>query len=182
MQHYNFIYVMRDHSKQHSAYRHEIMGLFAILVFAQVLVCLSQATAQNVKGLHDNNPQDVKPSRKAAIFTFNRAGEEWNERMRPLEDLVTSQVVGAGFDVISRELSSNALNEFPKQSQVEGRNELPGAHLDNLLSNNTSALRLANNLGADYLISASITSFGRTTRRITAVRSHKSNRSCKLLM
>lgn len=43
-----------------------------------------------------------------------------------------------------------------------------GDQLDTLLSNNTSALRLAQDLGADYLFIASITSFGETTRTVNA--------------
>ncbi|MDX2110731.1 MAG: PEGA domain-containing protein [Verrucomicrobiota bacterium] len=43
---------------------------------------------------------------------------------------------------------------------------VPGEQLDALLSNNTSALRLAQNLGADYIIVASITSFGQKARSV----------------
>lgn len=45
---------------------------------------------------------------------------------------------------------------------------IAGDQLDALLSNNTSALRLAQDLGADYLFIASITSFGETTRAVNA--------------
>ncbi len=46
--------------------------------------------------------------------------------------------------------------------------QIAGDQLDTLLSNNTSALRLAQDLGADYLFVASITSFGETTRNVNA--------------
>lgn len=134
-------------------------------------LCFLLNTTLRAQDSAQNNEADKKtnsPVRKAAIFTYNRAGEAFNARMRALEDLVTAQIARLGFDIISRELSNNALNEFPGQSGAEGRSLLPGAQLDRILSNNTSSLRLANNLGADYLITASITSFGDTSKEVTA--------------
>lgn len=43
---------------------------------------------------------------------------------------------------------------------------VPGDLLDQVLSNNTSALRLAQDLGADYLLVASLASYGTKTRNI----------------
>ncbi len=104
-----------------------------------------------------------------------------------LEDFLTSQITEKGFSVISREVVINALNNYPtmgvavdtqdpinftvdfpsrgtkatgKQTRTtEGQVSVrPGpAKLDQLLSDNTSALRLAQNMGADYLLVASIT-------------------------
>jgi len=130
------------------------------------------------------------PARKAAIFVENRVGPALNDKVAVLEDFLTSRVTEKGFSVISREVATDALKTYTsvevavasaKAVRVEvetpkGQAEAAGAvatasaaqaaatpsttKLDQLLSDNTSALRLAQNLGADYLLVASIASFG----------------------
>jgi len=132
----------------------------------------------------------LNPLRKAAIFVENRAGAALNEKVQVLEDLVTSRITEKGFSVISREVAISALNNYPnvgvavdtkdpidfkvdlptrgtkatgeKAKTTEGQVSVrPGpTKLDQILSDDTSALRLAQNLGADYLLVASITSLG----------------------
>jgi hypothetical protein len=127
---------------------------------------------------------------KTAIFVENRAGAQLNDKVAVLEDLLTSRVSEKGLSVISREVAINALKSYPVtevatsapkgtsvkaegpggaaeaatvaagagQAKISAR---PGVNkLDNLLAENTSALRLAQNLGADYLLVASIASLG----------------------
>lgn len=128
---------------------------------------------------------------KAAIFVENRAGAALNDKVAVFEDFLTSRITEKGFSVISREVAINALNSYPtaeivksdaKASRVEA--QTPAGQvgkaaaaasaetsqiavtagqtkLDRLLSDNTSALRLAQSLGADYLFVASITSLGK---------------------
>ncbi|MBA4148604.1 MAG: PEGA domain-containing protein [Verrucomicrobia bacterium] len=88
--------------------------------------------------------------RKAAIFVENRGGAALSDQVPVFEDLITSRIADKGFVVISRETSIGALKK--------------GTRLDELLESNTSALRLAQSLGADYLIVVSITSFGSEKR------------------
>jgi len=137
----------------------QILVALLAFVFCQNTVIIPSAKAQGEAG------NRVK---KTAIFTYNRAGDAWNGHMRAFEDLVSAQVVELGFDVISREMAIQALNEFPTQPIAEAREHLPGVQLDRIFSNNTSALRLAKNLGADYLISASLTTYGETTKATKA--------------
>ena len=114
------------------------------------------------------NPKTKPFSEKVAIFVFNRAGNKWNSLRQPLEDLATTQITDLGWEVISRELAMNMLREYPTTLKSEERDPLPGAPLDDILSNNTSALRLAQNLGARYLLSVAITSLTQQNRTITA--------------
>ncbi|HEY1718832.1 MAG TPA: hypothetical protein VGH42_11155, partial [Verrucomicrobiae bacterium] len=133
--------------------------------------------------------------RKAAIFVENRAGPAFNDKVEVLEDLLTSRITDKGFSVISREDAINALKTYStvevtaasgtavsaKVATPAGQtgiaaevNKAMGAEVsatpatikaDQALSDSSSALRLAQNLGADYLLVASITSFG--TKKIT---------------
>ncbi|GJQ50175.1 hypothetical protein KsCSTR_00820 [Candidatus Kuenenia stuttgartiensis] len=97
--------------------------------------------------------QDDKQVHKAAIFVENRAGRQFDNKIAVFEDFITSRVAEKGFNVISREVVTDSLKTYSPGAAKENR-------LDTLLSNNTSALRLAQMMNADYLIAASISSFG----------------------
>ena len=58
-----------------------------------------------------------------------------------------------GFSVVGREVVIDSLKSYSTGMAKENKP-------DTLLSNNTSALRLAQTMNADYLIVASISSFG----------------------
>ena len=97
--------------------------------------------------------QDDKQGLKAAIFVENRAGRSFDNKVAVFEDFITSRVAEKGFSVISREVVTDSLKTYSPGTTKENK-------LDTLLSNNTSALRLAQMMNADYLIVASISSFG----------------------
>jgi hypothetical protein len=106
-------------------------------------------------------PAVATPSpRKAAIFVDNRAGKELNPKVIVLEDFVASRVATLGFQVINREIVINALKNYSADQPKAAKQEAAGAELDQLLTDNTSALRLAQNLGADLVLHVSIASLG----------------------
>lgn len=107
---------------------------------------------------------EVPANPKVAIFIKNRAGGEYDPKVAALEDLVSSRITDLGFSVISREDAINAVASFADEGPNAGDESLPGADLDAMLSNNTSALRLAQNLGADYILTASIVSVNHSRR------------------
>ena len=94
--------------------------------------------------------------RKIAIIVQNRASAGLNDKIAVLEDLVASRVVGKGFSVISRDDVTRSLRNYSTGKNPNG--ELTA--LDRSLEDNTSALRLAQNLGADYILVPSIVSLG----------------------
>jgi hypothetical protein len=128
--------------------------------------------------------------RKVAIFIENRAGPALNDKVSVLEDFITSKITEKGFSVISREVVTDALKSYPtagvvvstetaaaakvatpagqaavvgdvaKASAAEVSATSATTKLDQLLTDTTSALRLAQNMGADYLLIASISSLG----------------------
>lgn len=87
------------------------------------------------------------PLRKTAIIVENHAGAQFDDKIPVLEDLVGTRVAGNGYSVISRDVVTEALNNQPNA-------------LDNALNDNSSALRLAQNLGADFILVPSITTYG----------------------
>lgn len=126
-----------------------------------------------------------QPVRKAAIFVENRAGSAFNDKVPVLEDFITSRITEKGFSVLSREVLINSLNNYPAQEPKDSEEELKdfvnavqllkalltkdqkgleerisGAGLDKLLSKETSALRLTQMIGADYIVVVSLASLG----------------------
>lgn len=97
---------------------------------------------------------------KAAIFLTNRAGKLYDEKLGTLEDLVTGGVTDQGITVISQETALNAVGSLDPHAK---ENEL-----DQLLSQSTSAVRLAQTLGADYLMQVTLTSVGSKKNTLNA--------------
>jgi hypothetical protein len=94
--------------------------------------------------------------RKTAIIVENRAGIQFNDKVSVLEDLVASRVAGKGYSVISRDVVTRALKDY--STGVNPNGEMTA--LDRSLEDNSSALRLAQNLGADFILIPSITTYG----------------------
>jgi len=98
--------------------------------------------------------------RKAAIIVDNRAGDSFDSKVSVLEDFVTSRLSSASFQVINRESVLNSLKTYDPKARPAGG----GSDLDQQLSDHTSALRLAQNLGADLVLSVAISSYGKDTK------------------
>ena len=152
----------------------------------RIILALSLAVAVFTAG----KISAAETQRKIAIIVENRADASLNDKVSVLEDLVTSRVAGKGFAVISRDVTVNALKTYStlgisadtksattvkatsSPDHATARVEVGQADsakiaatpettkLDQALSDNTSALRLAQNLGADYILIPSITGYG----------------------
>jgi hypothetical protein len=86
---------------------------------------------------------------KAAIFVENRAGKDLEGKADVLEDLLSARIAGRGFALISRQNAIEAINRSGG-----------GTDLDKYLNSRSSALRLAQNLGADVILKVSLTTYG----------------------
>ncbi len=93
------------------------------------------------------------PVRKAALVVENRAGEQYKKQAMLLEDLLLSRAAGQGLTLLSRQVVTDAIAK-------EGQ----GANLDQLLSERTSALRLSQNLGVDFILYAALSSVAKDSR------------------
>jgi PEGA domain-containing protein len=112
-------------------------------MFTQLLLAAGLMIAGNLFAADATNA----PLRKVAIIVENHAGAQFNDKVSVLEDLLGNQIAGRGYSVISRDVVTSALSG---QSNA----------LDSALNDNTSALRLAQNLGADFILIPSLTSYG----------------------
>ena len=117
-------------------------------------VVVERKVYETTKTFQQDTPRDVQ--RKIAIIVENRASGGMNDKVSVLEDLVASRVAGKGFAVISRDDVTRSLKNYADGKNPNG--ELTA--LDRSLEDNSTALRLAQNLGADYILVPSIVSFG----------------------
>ena len=106
---------------------------------------------------------DAAP-RKTAIFVQN-TDAKLNDKVPFLEDQVASRVGGKDFLVVSRADVLNAVKVYSVEKQVASDRNALGTKLDQLLSDNSSALRLAQNMGADFILFVSIGSLEKSARK-----------------
>ncbi len=106
--------------------------------------------------------------RKVAVFVNNRAGAQFNDFVRNLEDKVIASVSGGDFALISTDDSVQALNQFAVDGgAVADRNTL-GTQADRLLADQTTALRLARNMGADFMMLVNLSSLTAVPKSLAA--------------
>lgn len=109
----------------------------------------------------DEVPKPAKPSEyTVAIFVANRAGKVGDAELGALEDYVTARVTDLNLHVISGETALNAVADMA-----------PGAkenELDAQLAKSTSAVRLAETLGATYLLQVTLSGFDSNKKSIDA--------------
>ena len=98
------------------------------------------------------------PRFTAAIFVRSREKRLDDERLLSFEDLLVGELDGACFRVLSREDVVNAVARFAREGPNAGTGRVPSEKdLDRLLSDQSSAVALAQSMGADYVLVASIT-------------------------
>ena len=97
-----------------------------------------------------------------AVFVTNRAGPEYDTQLPVLEDLLTAKLTDVGFSLMSRDLVVDAARQLdPSADQADET-------LSAQLADQATALRLAQSMGADYILSASITSLSKQKRNVNA--------------
>ncbi len=103
----------------------------------------------------------AKPSQhQVAIVVTNRAGKSGDSQLGALEDFITARVTDLGLRVISAETALNAVSALA-----------PGAKatdLDAQFADSTSAVRLSQTMGADYVLQVSISGLEANQRTVDA--------------
>lgn len=122
-------------------------------------------TSVAVTSVLTGSEADQNASYPTAIIVGNRAGAEYDSQVPVLEDLLTGKLSDEGFSIMSRDLMIDAARKFDP-STVAGEN--PEDSLSAQLTDQTTALRLAQGMGADYILSASLTSISKRKRNVNA--------------
>lgn len=131
---------------------------------------VNDSPSKNEVGDNESSNQDAV---KLAIFVRNVTADVPDEKVMVLEAFITSWLTDKNISVISRAEVLNAVSNFA----AEGANSGTGSPLEveELLSDQTSALALARNLGADGLVVATITSYIVDKREIRDSRGNYDN-------
>jgi hypothetical protein len=95
-----------------------------------------------------------------AIFVANRAGNVGNTELGALEDYITGSVTDLNVQVISGETALEAVAGMEPGAKAN--------ELDTQLAQSTSAVRLAQTLGATHLLQVTLTGFESNKRTINA--------------
>ncbi len=112
---------------------------------------------------------DAKPETKSVVlFVRNDSADaNLNSKVKFLESAISARISGLGFAVISHDLALRNLNAYlgdanakykPLAAQIKPVFE--GATLDMKLFESASGLRVAEMLGADFILAVSLSSYG----------------------
>src|ERR1035437_6827867 len=117
-------------------------------------VVVERKVIETTKTYQQDTPREAQ--RKVAIIVQNRGSADLNDKVAALEDLVSSRVAGKGFSVMSRDDVTRSLKNYSTGKDPNGELHT----VDRSLTAGSSALRLSQNLGADYILVPSIVSLG----------------------
>jgi hypothetical protein len=104
-----------------------------------------------------------------AIVVSNRGGSAFENKQLLFEDLVSARLGELGLRVISREIVQGNLRAFvPPSAATERQSAASSAAAEAAFFDQASALSLAQNLNADFLLHLSIGGLSKTERTINA--------------
>ena len=103
---------------------------------------------------------------KLAIFVRDVAPDVPDEKVSVLESYITAYLTNNNIEVINRAELLNAVSAFAAEGANAGTGDPANTMTDRLLSDQSSAVALARNLGADGLIIATITSLITDVRQV----------------
>ncbi len=133
--------------------------LFSFLLGVVALVLHGQSTS-----VVDKN----QATKKVAIYVANDTGNvELNDKTKSLEMSLSARINNIGFSVVNHELVIKNLNDYLNNPNSKNRavaaklkNNLKDESLGTKIFEESSGVRLAELLGADYIIVVSFDSFG----------------------
>jgi curli biogenesis system outer membrane secretion channel CsgG len=109
-------------------------------------------------------PAATEPVR-LALFIQDVTPDVPDEKVEVLASLLAATLTSPEIEIISRDLVLNAVSRLAKVGANEGTGDPANTEVERLLSDQTSAVALAANLGADGLVVATITSLDEDERK-----------------
>jgi hypothetical protein len=103
---------------------------------------------------------------RMAIFLKQRPVCVPPEKVSVLEDFVSADSTGPGLSIVRREDVINAVSRLAPAGPNAGTGALDPDAFDRLLSDRVSAVGLSRQLGADFLLTVSISALQRANRRL----------------
>lgn len=134
-----------------------LFSMFRARLFSRIVFCVTLLTASVWGQPVPPAAPGAAPQFKSVVLVSNRAGSEWDGKIRVLEDHLAAQLTDLGFSILTREVVVDSLRTFDPAVASLPR---PADGLEAQLTEQSSALRLAQNLGVNYIIQASLSSIG----------------------
>ena len=146
------------------------------------MVAMALTLAAGYLGTRAAEPaKDAPQERKAAIFVLSREPKIDKNQVKMLEDLIAARVSSQGFQALTRDVIVDSIDrsmQHPKagagpegdQALAQFKAAISGhaggeKRLEDQLDEQSSVMRLAQTIGADLIVIASVESFG-TEKRI----------------
>jgi PEGA domain len=135
------------------------------------LICVLCCATLPLAASAENEEAEADQSMlRAAIFVQNRAGEKYDDKVDVLNDMITTRLTGKGFSIIDKQVVVEKFREARDENaeMKETIEALTDGAIDFSVEDalkEASALRLAQMIGADYIIVATINSVGHTAKK-----------------
>mgnify|MGYP002541753321 CR=1 FL=1 len=159
--------------------KHKIFALLLSVAISSTLVAQSpkvdsRTTVKTVTTTVTETTADIPApaapkTKKVAIFVRNDSGAQaLDAKTKALEFSISSRINNAGFSVINQDLAIRSLNDYLGDPNAKYRTLAAAAKknletkepLGSALFGQSSAARIGELIGADYILSVSISSFG----------------------
>lgn len=163
--------------------KHKIFALLLSVAISSTLVAQSpkvdsRTTVKTVTTTVTETTADIPApaapkTQKVAIFVRNDSGAQaLDAKTKALEFSISSRINNAGFSVINQDLAIRSLNDYLGDPNAKYRTLAAAAKknletkepLGSALFGQSSAARIGELIGADYILSVSISSFGSEKR------------------
>lgn len=144
------------------------MKIFKMVVALTIFIGLAALPATAENGQEESGESLLR----AAIFVQNRAGDAYEGKIDVLNDLISARLTERGFSVLDKQYVAERFREardydaeIKKTIQALTSFEVDFTPDDTF--KDVSVLRMAEMIGADYIIVASLTSIGHTEKVFT---------------
>jgi hypothetical protein len=111
----------------------------------------------------------AQENRSLALVVQSKGAPELDSSVLKFRELLATDMTSAGFEIIDPSVVAEVVGHYDEGSVARADEAAQsGKSLDALLNNNTTALRLAQNCGAAYLLHASLVGLSENKTKVTS--------------
>jgi hypothetical protein len=132
-------------------------------------LAFAMVTAPGIVRASEAAGSEAKRGANVALVVTNRAGPAFDSKRLTLDDLVSARLGELGLRVMPREIVLGNMRSFSAPgAPVDRDSAAVAAGAEAALLDQASALSLAQNLNADYILHVSISNLARSERKVNA--------------
>lgn len=137
--------------------------LLTVCVHPLQLAAQNQTVTEKVTTVTETTTKEVTYENEnydTVLFVENYAGPEYNRYVQILERSLASHITDHGFKLVDPDNVLSAVAEMNKTGNATDTDVIQ------MMKNQTSAMNLSQNIGVDYILIASINTYGSNSREI----------------